>query len=107
MKHKEGCPCQCEEQINLNPLIERFKAVNPSYARLYKNTTERNALSRLVALHGEEKIAALVDKLPETNTQPFFPTITTPYQLEVKLGAWLAAWNREKSKGAKNEIAVI
>lgn len=79
----------------INPLIEKFKPVNPSYNQLFKNTTQRNALTRLLKEHGQEKIEWLLEVLPKTNSVKYAPTITTPLKLETKLGDLLAFIKKE------------
>jgi hypothetical protein len=91
-------PSVAEEKINLNPLIELFKEVNPSYKRLYSNTTQRACLGRLVKENGLEKIEWVLKVLPKTNTMQYFPVITTPQQLENKFGQLKAMFLKEKVK---------
>jgi hypothetical protein len=43
---KEATPSVAEP--NIQPLIEKFKSVHPSYEPLFKNTTERAARTPLV-----------------------------------------------------------
>ena len=92
---------------NIQPLIELFKEVNPSYKELYKNTTERACLTRLVKEHSLEKVADLIRVLPKTNAMDYAPVITTPYKLEKKLGDLLAFIQKEKLKVNNNKIITI
>ncbi len=82
----------------INPLIGLFKSVNPSYKRLFSNNTQRASLERLVKENGLEKIQWTIKILSKTNTMPFSPTITTPSQLEEKLGLLIAFLQKEKLK---------
>lgn len=84
--------------VSTNPLIELFKPINPSYRQLFKNKTQRAALERLVLEHGSEKIRDVLEKLPTIITRRFAPNITTPLQLEMKLGALLVYMQQERSK---------
>ena len=86
---------------NFGLLMEKFKLVNPSYGRLFANTTQRGCLERLIKTHGEEKIRRILDLLPRTNIQQFAPVITTPIELENKLGQLMAFVQKEKNKGPK------
>lgn len=81
---------------NLNPLIELFKPINPSYERLYANKTQRGALQRLVDKHGEEKIVKILETIQKTNQVKYAPTITTPLELENKLATLLLFLKREQ-----------
>jgi len=88
---------------NINKLIERFKPINPSYEQLFKNTTQRKALERLVKKHGEEAIIKIIDILPKIFGKIYAPRITTPYQLEQKLGD-LFAYLKERSEEKINFV---
>lgn len=87
----------------INPLIELFKEVNPNYERLYANKNQRAALERMIKKHGIEKMAAIIQFLPTSNANKYAPTITTPYNLEAKLGD-LIAWG-QKQKKAQRKVA--
>ena len=84
--------------VDLRPLIESFEGVNPSYERLFSNSTERAALSRLVKKYGAATVDQWVKALPRIIIQPYAPQITTPYQLEKKLGQLMAFLSRKKSE---------
>jgi hypothetical protein len=106
-KDKIATPPAVAVKDEINPLIELFKPVNPSYKRLYANTTQRVALARLVKEHGAEKVKEFINILPKTNTMPFSPTITTPLQLESKLGQLWAFCQKESLKINQNKIIKI
>lgn len=73
----------------INLLIGKFKDVNPSYEKLFKNKTQRSAMASMLEKHGQEKMTKLLDILPKTNLLPYAPVITTPVQLETKMGSLL------------------
>jgi len=82
---------------DINNLIELFKPINPSYERLYSNTTQRKALERLVKKYGVRKIRETIKALPSLIVRPFCPQISTPYQLEAKLGNLLSFYKQLKN----------
>ncbi len=82
----------------INELIKLFEPVNPSYKQLYKNTTERGALSRLVEQHGEERVKGMIAYLPKIFGKPYAPVIVKPYDLERKLPNLMSFIQSEKSK---------
>lgn len=92
---------------NINPLIELFKDINPSYKQFYSNKTERACLTRMLKEHGLEKLTELIEVLPKTNTMDFAPVITSPYKLEKKLGDLMAFINKEKVKVLSKKIITI
>ena len=79
-------------------LIELFKPINPSYEKFFRNTTQRGALERLVKKFGPGKVEEIISILPITNTKKYAPTITTPLQLEDKLGQLVAFTKQQKSE---------
>jgi hypothetical protein len=74
---------------NINYLIGKFKPINPTYEKLFKNTTQRKALERLVDKFTFKKVIEIVETLPVVVGQKYAPVITTPLQLEDKLGQLL------------------
>ena len=92
---------------DLNHLIGLFKGVNPSYTRLYSNTTQRSALERLVNKIGYDKVKGAISILERTNEERYAPVITTPLQLEEKLGNLISFVKKEKTKNIKNKIISI
>jgi len=89
---------------DLNSLIYLFKNVNPSYKQLFKRKTERNALERLIKEHGVDKITKIIKILPKSNQIKYAPIITTPIQLENKLGVLLAFFKQESGKSRKIKL---
>lgn len=89
----------------INPIIELFKSVNPSYKTFFPNKTERAALERLIKEHGLEKVSELIQVLEKTNTMEFAPKIFSPLQLEKKLGALIAFVATQKNK--KNDVLIL
>lgn len=87
----------------INSLIELFKPVNPSWIRLFSNKTQRTCLSRLIAQHGEENLRRLIGLLPEIVGKQYAPTITTPLQLEEKMGS-LAVFIQRSNQFPKGAI---
>lgn len=90
----------------VNKIIEGFKEVNPSYTRIYANKTQRTALERLLKQHGVEKLQAIIAYLPKSNATKYAPTITTPIQLEDRIGALLAWAQKQKDSGSKKQIII-
>ena len=89
----------------IDSLIDKFKEVNPSYKKLFSNKTERAAMERMVKEHGEDKVSQIIDVLPQTNQEQYAPVISTPYQLEGKMGNLIAFIKRKGSD--KNKIGKI
>lgn len=88
----EGVPSQ-----DISLFISLFEGVNPSYERLFSNTTERSASCRLLSKYGMEKMTATLEGLPDIISRPYAPRITTPYELEKNLGKLIAFVNQNKN----------
>lgn len=79
-------------------IIDSFKEVNPSYSKFFGNTTQRSAVQRLLGLHGKDQLIKVISMLPKTNSMRFFPSITSPVQLEDKWAALKTAYERKKDE---------
>jgi hypothetical protein len=89
---KEG-----EETSQVNALIDLFKDINPSYSKLFANKTQRLSANRLLKQHGFEKLAGLIKIIPQSNKDRYAPVITTPLQLEDKLGQLIAYGQKKQA----------
>ena len=87
-------------------IINLFKEINPSFERLFGNKTERGAVSRLLQKFGKEKLESMVKSLPSIIARKYAPRVTTPYQLEKKLGE-IKAFIEQEKQGAGKNIGVI
>lgn len=70
----------------INEIIDLFSAVNPSVNRLFMRKPQREATLRLLEKYGETKVRGMIGSLPEVLSKKGAPQITTPTQLEDKLG---------------------
>ena len=79
--------------------IELFKPVNPSVGILYGRNPQREAMRRLITKYGIEKVQNMIKALPGIVNQKTAPRITTPVQLEEKLGQLIIFVKQNQSKG--------
>lgn len=89
------------DQIPVNDLIKLFEPINPSYETLYANRTQRSALERMYKTHGD-KLPTMIKALEKIIILPYAPKVTTPLELENKMGqlkAYIQQRNAEKRKG--------
>jgi phage replication O-like protein O len=89
----------------IQKLIKLFEPVNPSYERIYPNTTQLAALTRLIKRYGEQGVEHMLTVLPEIVSRPYAPKITTPYELEKNLGKIKIFVEQENNK--KTKIAFV
>lgn len=94
------------EGRKINELIKEFEPVNPSYARFYKILPQRDALDRLLKIMPAEELVKVIKFLPKSNISQYAPTITTPLELEKKLGSLKAFCERQKEAVSKNATLV-
>ena len=87
----------------LNDLIEEFKPINPSYARMFANKSQRAALQRVVQSIGFDKTRNAIRTAVACHGKAYAPTITTCVELEHKLGT-LAAFFKKQGHGKMVEV---
>lgn len=89
--------------------INSFKGVNPSYDRLFGNTTEIKCSVRLIKRYSLEKMIATAENLVDIISKPYAPRITTPYELERNLGKLIAFVEQNKNliKNKKTKVAFV
>lgn len=87
-------------------VIDKFEDTNPSFKKWYGNTTQRSAIGRMLETHGTERLLKVVALLPRIKGKPYFPTITTPLQLEDKWASLETAFMRLKNEKPKKKIYV-
>lgn len=89
-------------------LIKSFEKLNPASKKFYGNTTQRSACQHLIDTYGLERVQVVIEKtLPKTNGLQFFPTITTPLQLQDKWVALESAVRKYQSDKKLKGIADI
>ncbi len=84
-------------------VINAFKEVNPSFGRWYSRPPQRESIKRLLKVHERDKLLRVIALLPKTNTIPYFPTITSPIQLEEKWASLESALIKKKTEVTKKE----
>ena len=88
-------------------LIYLFKEVNPNYEIFFSRKNQGEALKRMVLKWGREKVENAIKILPQIIIKPYAPRITSPIQLENKLGDLKAFYEQEKLKVVKKEKEFI
>jgi len=78
-------------EAQIGEIIFRFKDYNPAYRQLFARKPQRDAAKRLLEQYGFDQLCGMVGYLRHSNAARYAPTITTPVQLESKLGE-LKAW---------------
>lgn len=82
-------------------LIKSFESLNPASKKFYGNINQRKACRFLIDTYTLERVQAVIEKtLPKTNGMQFFPTITTPLQLQDK---WVSLESAVKKYQAEKQ----
>lgn len=88
----------------INSLIELFRPINPAYTRLFSNKTQRASLERLLKQLGQEKLVRTIEYVISVNGEMYAPIITTPYQLEQKMGELMAFYKKQNTNNTVSNI---
>jgi len=87
-------------------LLDMFIKINPAVKRMFGNTTQRKACRELIDTYGLERLQKIIIyTLPKTNSLQFFPTITTPLQLQdkyIQLESAIKKYQSESNKLKSN-----
>lgn len=96
-------PPKVEEKVGgeVNEVINLFEPMNPSYERLFSNKTQRASIERMLKKMGRDKLEKAIVYAVRVHGAPFAPRISTPLQLETKMGDLVSHFKTEKQKGSK------
>jgi hypothetical protein len=98
---------ETSSSIEIPLLIKAFEGLNPASKKFYGNPTQRKACQFLIDTYGLERVISIVEKtLPKTNGLQYFPTITTPLQLQDKYTSLESAIKRYQSENLKSKSTV-
>lgn len=95
----------------INQIIDIFyNSINPNIN--YGNKTTRGACEFMIKKYGFEKTKKVAEYSITLHDIPYAPTVTTPYELKVKMSAIIGHWKKyddpknNKSKKGKNIIGL-
>lgn len=91
----------------INFLIDLFKEVNPNYEQLFERPPQRAAVERMVKKWGYEKMENGIKFLPQIFGKRYAPTITTPIQLENKMGELIGYIKKQRSGDETKKSPII
>lgn len=95
-------PATSVAEKDLADCIDLFRVVDPNWQRLFGRTNQRAAMKRMLESHGREKMEGIIKFLARNNGTPYAPKVTTPIQLEEKLGAMKSFWDQQREKQKSN-----
>lgn len=91
---------------DISEVIDLFKKVNPGYRQLFGRPNQRKAVERLLMEWPRPQLDQIITVLEKTNTQKYAPVITTPIQLEEKMGALKAYIQKQRDSGGKGKTII-
>lgn len=93
---------QAVHKPTFNPLgeeiIKAFESVDSKNRTHYGNKTQRKACDFLLEEYGMDRVLKAIAILPQSNAEPYFPTITTPYELKERWKKLEWAFSRKKKE---------
>ena len=92
--------------IKENDIINIFVEYSHN-KRLFANITQRKAIKDLVKEFGEDGTLKFAKFAVSCNGKPYAPQITTPLQLQSKMGQLRAYYEQLKSKSESKQIKII
>ena len=92
---------------DVKEVISLFQRVNPNYGNLFKRNNQRNAVVRLLGQWPRPKLDKIIEILPQTNARKYAPTITTPLELEERMGKLIAFIQKERDNRKGKDIIGI
>lgn len=81
-------------------LISLFEPLNPNFEVLFSRKNQTEALRRMVEKFGRIKTENSIKAAASVAGKKYAPSITTPLQLEEKLGQLINYFKREKERGS-------
>lgn len=88
-------------------IVKEFENIDAKNKKYYRNTTQRAAADFLIAEYGFEEVKKRISVLSRTNKIPYFPSITTPAQLQDKWVQLQDAVERKRKEGISKIQEVI
>lgn len=65
-------------------IIRAFEEIDPKNKRNYSNKTQRGSCDFLIQEYGIRNVLKTIELIKHKRGTPFFPSITSPYELEQK-----------------------
>lgn len=95
------------ELRDTNYFIDLFKEVNPTYNRLFKNKSQRSAIENVMKSLNHDDLERYIKSLKDTNIMPYAPRITTPIELENKIGNLISFLKQQEKKINKFSVTQL
>lgn len=98
-RKKDNTKERAEQSSEINTLIKSFEIINPASKKFYGIPPQRKACQMLIDIYSFERVKRVIElTLPRTNGLQFFPTITTPLQLQDKWATLESAVKRYQAE---------
>jgi hypothetical protein len=87
---------QTESANEVNKLLKEFQDINPTIN--YGNKTQRSCCENLIKKFGYEKVLSTLNYYKSVRAEKYCPSISTPYELEQKMGGLLNFYHKSIKK---------
>lgn len=94
------------DALPVNDFIELFKGINPLYAHLFKNKTERKSAEALLRIYPLEDWKHFFEVAPKIINLPYCPVFNSPRQLEQKFSN-IMTFVKQTEEKQKNVFKII
>jgi len=95
-----------EVSQQVSELIKLFETVDAKNKTYYSNKTQRGACEFLIENYGFDNVQKVIELLPATNQEDYFPRITSPNELKEKWVKLATALQSKKRKSAEEAIFI-
>jgi len=95
-----------EVSQQVSELIKLFETVDAKNKTYYGNKTQRGACEFLIENYGFDNVQKVIELLPATNQEDYFPRITSPNELKEKWVKLATALQSKKRKSAEEAIFI-
>jgi len=92
--------------LQVSELIKLFETVDAKNKTYYGNKTQRGACEFLIENYGFDNVQKVIELLPATNQEDYFPRITSPNELKEKWVKLATALQSKKRKSAEEAIFI-
>ena len=94
-----------EFSSHIQEILNIFYKINPTLN--FGNKTQRKSIEEMISKFGIEKTIKMAEYAISIYSEPFAPTITTPYQLKEKVAQLISYWQRNQNINNSKGITIL
>jgi len=105
VKERKELEVASEPSSHIQEILNIFYKINPTLN--FGNKTQRKSIEEMIIRFGIEKTTKMAEYAISIYSEPFAPTITTPYQLKEKVAQLISYWQRNQTIKYDNKIEFV